>query len=343
VNPPRFLFLTINEVCNLRCQHCRYWQSRRTDQIPVERQLEVVEEFAELSPGGNVVICGGEPMLDEDAYFAVCATSRRLGLQTLSVVNGTRIRDEEEARRVVTLGPDEVSVSIDHPDPRIHDEVRGVEGSHSAAVRAVELLLRARAGNNTPRIYVMGLLCRSTYQHLDDFYRLVLRVLGADKLKLNALQPTFLCTRGTAGQEPEVDDFFERESQVDPDVLRDTLLRYDAEYDLRINPAWVDQVVSYFRVLWQAPAETLRSGWTCGLDTADHTCDSPDRNIMVDLDGRASLCFSRAFRQQLLSRPGDMREFWKSSSDVREEMSTCNKLCGISHSVRSTSATLRRT
>ena len=336
---PKFLFLTINEVCNLRCQHCRYWESKRRPQVTVRRQLELIEEFAALSPCGKVVICGGEPMLDDVAYFAVCATSRRLGLRTLSVVNGTRIRNEREAAHVVALGPDEVSVSLDHPDPSVHDEIRGTEGSHAAARRALELLLWAKGRRPYPRVYAMGLLCRSTSLILNQFYRLVLREIGADKLKLNAVQPTFLCTRGEGGQEPEPDAFFARESQVDPHFLRETLLSCDAEYDLHLNPIWIEQVTSYFQSLWRVPEEDLQRSWLCGVDTAEHVCDSPNRNIMVDLDGRASLCFSRAFRSELLSEPGDIRRFWEGADDVREEMLTCNRLCGISHSVRRASAT----
>jgi len=337
--PPRFLFLTINEVCNLRCQHCLYWKSKRRPSITVQRQLQIVEEFAELSPGGKVVICGGEPMLDEEAYFGVCATSRRLGLRTLSVVNGTRVRSSADAYRMVTEGPDEVSVSLDHPRAEMHDKIRGTRGSHAWAVRSLDLLLRARKTENRPRIYVMGLLCRSTYPLLDEFYHLVLASIGADKLKLNAVQPTFLITRGEGGQEPESDDFFARESQVDPDELRWLLSWCDAKYRLQLNPTWVDHVTSYFRSLWRVPEETLRLGWMCGIDTSAHICDSCDRNVMVDLDGRASLCFSRAFRSQQLSRPGDLKKFWKGADDVRKEMGTCNRICGISHSVRCSSAT----
>lgn len=339
MNPPKFLFLSINEVCNLHCQHCEYWRAKRTPQITTERQLELIREFAELGPGGTVVICGGEPMLDVAAYYAVCATSREVGLRTLSVVNGTQVRNEAEAERVVTQGPDEVSVSLDSPDPEVHDLIRGVPGSHAEAVRALKLLLRARGKSPSPRVYAMGLLSRSTYLRLSDFYHLVLREIGADKLKLNAIQPTFVHVR--VGQEVKEDHFFAEESQVDPTVLENELLRCSVEYDLRLNPVWIDQVTSYFRQLWQAP--DLERGWVCGVDTTSHICNSADRSIMVDLDGKASLCFSMAFRHQQLSAPGDMRRFWEEAADVREAMQKCDRLCGISHSVRNSSATRRPT
>lgn len=338
MNPPKFLFLSINEVCNLRCLHCTYWQSPLTPQAPLARRIEIVQEFADLSPGGNVVICGGEPMLDDVTYFEVCRTSRQLGLHTLSVVNGTQIRNPEDARQVVDDGPDEISVSLDHPTPQIHDHVRGTPGSHASAVQALRLLLAARAEHPRPRIYVMGLLCRSTSLVLPEFYHLVLRNIGADKLKLNSIQPCFVQAR--LGQQVHDDHFFAAESQIDPDALRRSLSSCDTTYGLHLNPTWIEQVIAYFRALRANP--NLKRGWICGVNTTEHICNSADRNVMVDVMGRASLCFSEAFRGIQLIRPGDMRRFWETSDDVREKMRSCFRLCGISHSVRNSSATLKR-
>jgi MoaA/NifB/PqqE/SkfB family radical SAM enzyme len=99
--PPRFLFLDINRRCNLRCQHCMYWKSDDSDlpgRISAARRIEILSEFAELSPGGSVVICGGESMLDEDDYFDVASSCRARGLRCLSVINGTRVTNEELGR-----------------------------------------------------------------------------------------------------------------------------------------------------------------------------------------------------------------------------------------------------
>lgn len=338
MNPPKFLFLSINEVCNLRCLHCTYWQSSLEPQTTLARRIEIVQELADLSPEANVVICGGEPMLDPSTYFEICRTSRRLNLRTLSVVNGTQIRNTEDALHVIEDGPDEISISLDHPTPEIHDRTRGVTGSHAAAVQALRLLLIARGHRAQPRIYAMGLLCRSTSLVLSDFYQFVLRDVGADKLKLNSLQPCFVQAR--LGQQVREDHFFASESQVDPDALRTSLAKCDTEYDLNLNPKWIEQVTSYFRGLQKV--QNLERGWICGVNTTDHICDSAERNVMVDVAGRASLCFSEAFRGVQLTKPGDLRRFWETSDDVREEMRTCHRLCGISHSVRSSSATLER-
>lgn len=346
-NPPEFLFLTINEVCNLRCRHCDYWRTKQPslDTIGLDRQEELLAEFAELSPPGKshrptVVICGGEPTLDVNTYFRICSTSRKLGLRTLSVVNGTTIANLACALRVATLGPDEISVSLDGPTAEIHDRMRGRKGSFAQATNALRLLLDARliSGNHCGlKIYAMGLLTKTTSVLLDEFYELVLRQIGADKLKLNALQPSFLHTR--IGQTRSSDDLFAVESQVDPDALEALLARCCEKYNLCFNPHWVRQIVNYFRNLNGKPNLTL--GWNYNHTTNMQICNSPERNIMVDLNGRASLCFSTAFPRTLLEAPGDMRRFWEGSTTLKAEMEKCCALCGISHSVRREHATSR--
>jgi hypothetical protein len=185
----------------------------------------------------------------------------------------------------------------------------------------------------------MGLVCASTYRLLDSFYDLVLRRLGADKLKLNVLQPTFLHTR--VGQEISGDHFFAEESQVEPEVFRKVLSDCDVKYGLRLNPAWVGQVVEYFRSLHGR--SDLVDGWTSAVGTSSQICDSGERNVMVDLCGRVSLCFSTRFPRFRLRGRGDLSRFWKSpvAEKVREKMRVCRCLCGISHSVRRESATAR--
>jgi MoaA/NifB/PqqE/SkfB family radical SAM enzyme len=332
---PEFLFLTINEICNLRCQHCDYWRTKQPELavISLERQEEIIREFAELSPAGKLVICGGEPMLDVNTYFRVCKIAHECRLTVLSVVNGTMITSEAAATRVVREGPDEISISLDGPNPEIHDRLRGRKGSFDIAVNALRLLLQARQRNHGAlKVYVMGLLTASTYMHLEDWYHVVLNEIGADKLKLNSLQPTFMHTR--LSQRRDRDEFFAKESQVDPDLLLSILTMCQKKFGLVYNPLWVAQVVSYFRGLYKNADKDLAAGWDGNFQTDEHICNSPLRNIMIDLDGKASLCFSSMFDHVKLEMLGDLRKFWEGAVELRKRMGTCNALCGISHSVR---------
>ena len=334
---PRFLFLQVNKRCNLRCQHCDFWKlddEDRANYLSAARKTELIQEFSEMNPKGALVICGGESMLDLQDYFGLASACRSAGLKCLSVVNGTRIRDPLMAERMIREGPHEISVSLNSHRADLHDRTRGVNGSFRKAVRAVRLLVEARRRLHASgvRIYVMGLIFDDNFRELEDFYDFVLNDLGADKLKLNFLQPSF-------GHGTEADDFFAEHAAVDPDELAGVLDRCEARYRLGYSPVWRRQVHMYFSSLQGAP--DLRRGWSSERMTREHICNTYERNIMVDHYGMARLCFSQAFAGAQLRERGDLARFWASAGPVRDQMRRCNRTCGISHSVRREPSTLR--
>ena len=336
-DPPRFLFVQVNKRCNLRCQHCDFWHFNDDDKpnyLNWARKRDVIREFAALNPRGSVVTCGGESMLDLEDYFAISVECRQLGLKNLSVVNGTRIRGEAIADRMIEAGPHEISVSLNSHRPELHDETRGVKGSFKKAVAAVRLLLEARRRHpgSPTRIYVMGLVFDQNYRDLDEFYDFVLNEVGADKLKLNFLQPSF-------GHSAPEDAFFAQHCRLDPDELLRLIEHCERKYRLKFNPRWKHQVRMYFRSLL-ASGETHR-GWRANTGTAEHICNTYERNIMVDHYGVARLCFSPAFPGMKLQAYGDLQRFWSGADPIRARMRVCNQYCGISHSVRRESSTLR--
>ncbi|MDZ4867901.1 MAG: radical SAM protein [Alphaproteobacteria bacterium] len=334
--PPRFLFVQVNKRCNLRCQHCDFWMLDDADKpnyLPWARKRQILAEFAQLSPGGAVVICGGESMLDIDDYFSITTTCRTLGLKSLSVVNGTRIRDARMADRMIVDGPDEVTVSLNSHREALHDETRGVKGAFKKAVGALRLLLdaRKRHPDRASKIYAMGLIFDQNYRELDAFYDFVLNDIGADKLKLNFIQPSF----GHGGE----DKFFAAHYDVDPDEVARQIAHCNEKYGLNLNPVWAAQVRMYFRSL--RASKNIAKGWGDETGTQDHICNTYERNIMLDHYGMARLCFSTRFPGKRLVLPGDLTRFWNGADPIRARMRSCNAYCGISHSVRREHSTLR--
>ncbi len=333
-DPPRFLFLQMNKRCNLKCIHCAFWRDDDKDKanyLDPEGRRRVLSEFAAMNPRGAMVICGGESMLDLEDYFDLCRHSRRLGLTCISVVNGTRIRTPDMAERMIREGPHEISVSLNSWRPDLHDATRGVPGAFDKAVKALRLLVDARRRlGASNKIYVMGLIFDQNYRDLEQFYDFVLNDVGADKLKLNFIQPSF--------GENETDPFLAEHHNIDPDELSAVLAKCDARFGIGINPAWTANVMMYLNSL--RGGVDLDRGWKSETRTKDHICNTYERNIMVSHYGEARLCFSHDFRGAKLQVDGDLRRFWDGADDVRDEMRSCNKFCGISHSVRRLSCTL---
>lgn len=335
--PPRFVFMEVNKRCNLRCTHCDFWHRDDADKanyFSTQRKLAIMDEFSTMNPNGNIVVCGGEPMLDLEDYFDICKGARDRGLRILSVVNGTRIRRGEMAERMIREGPHEISISLNSHDPALHDETRGVKGAFDKAVNALRLLVAAKKklGATDTRIYVMGLIYKRNSHYIDEFYDLVLNDIGADQLKLNFIQPSF-------GQLGEVDPFFEDEGDVDAGQLTARIRAANLKYDLDLNPTWIENVDMYFDSL--KGIEDRSKGWASGSGTSGHICNSYERNVMIDHYGVARLCFSDQFPGKTLSNAGDFRDFWENASAIRARMRRCNQFCGISHSVRRESSTLK--
>lgn len=340
--PPRFLFLQTNNRCNLRCTHCDYWKLDDDDRAnylsPVSRHC-LIEEFAELG-GQYVVTCGGEPMLDLAEYFQLWAACRAAGVSGLSVINGTRVQTKEVARRMVTEGPSEITVSLDHWQPAEHDRLRGVKNSHAMAVKALELLREARleqqlelrrSSSRPVKLYAMTILSEDTWPTLDRFYEFALDGIGVDKLKLNIIQPTF---RGV-GQ----DAYFAGARVSDVAACMAMIRKCDQRWSIPRNPAWLEAVEMYLRSVSACASPLL--GWK-ERGTTEAICNSYDRNIMVDLYGRARLCFSGSFPAVQLTGPGDLTSFWQAGSlPIRESMLGCKQFCGVSHSVRAASSLLK--
>jgi len=139
---PRPLF-AVWEI-TLRCdQHCRFCGTRagrpRDDELTTEEALDVVSQLAAMGTL-EVAIHGGEAYLRPD-WLDLVRAMRARGMDVTMVTGGrgfTRALADELKRAGVTA----VSVSVDGTEAT-HDALRGLKGSHAAALRALELLRAA--------------------------------------------------------------------------------------------------------------------------------------------------------------------------------------------------------
>jgi MoaA/NifB/PqqE/SkfB family radical SAM enzyme len=337
-NPPSFIYLQTSRSCNLRCTRCEFWklEDRKDDgRISWEHQKEIVKEFASIG-GKNLVTCGGEPSLDFFFWLRLMKLVRELGLTGISVTNGTTIKNEIVAEKLVLDGPHEITISIDGPNAEIHDALRGVKGSFEQCVKALTLLVNARKSMaSDTKIYAMTIVGEEVYRQLPEFYDLILNKIGADKLKLNIQQPSF-------GQNNPEDLAYDKGMIRNVDEFLEILYQCNDRFKLNLNPNWINDVRMYYESLNND--KTVHLGWKSKGQTKEHICNTYDRNIMVDLEGYARLCFSTHYPGTKLNVKGDLKRFWNEDSlSTRERMLNCNRYCGISHSVRKSAATMNPT
>ena len=176
---PIYVKIKVNYGCNLKCEMCKHWRETREPPISMNRFKEIITELGELGCK-KIHFSGGEPMLRPQLPDLV-EYATQLGMRVTLTTNGTLI-DKVKAKRLVEAGLRGVNVSIDSPIRKMHEKIRGVDGSFKLTTRAVSLFNKySHKGKLTVRINtVVG---RSNYQTLATLPDLA-HELGADGINL---------------------------------------------------------------------------------------------------------------------------------------------------------------
>jgi radical SAM protein with 4Fe4S-binding SPASM domain len=137
---PVYAVWEITLQCDLACRHCGSRAGRaRPDELSTDEALDLIDQMADLGVM-EVTLIGGEAYLRDDwTTLAKRAVSRKM---TCTMTTGGRGIDAARARAAKEAGIRHVSVSVDGLEAT-HDSLRGVRGSHAAALAALANLQAA--------------------------------------------------------------------------------------------------------------------------------------------------------------------------------------------------------
>lgn len=140
IRPHEFARFHLTQRCQLECTHCYTSSSpylSKDGELPVERWIQLVEEFAE-NGGAKILFTGGEALVYKGC-IEIMRRAHDLGLEVTLFSNGMLIpRYLDELKEVA----DVVQISVDGPSEKSHDAIRG-RNSFTRAIRAIRLLLDA--------------------------------------------------------------------------------------------------------------------------------------------------------------------------------------------------------
>jgi MoaA/NifB/PqqE/SkfB family radical SAM enzyme len=168
--------LELHRRCNSRCLSC----SRRADpnyerineysakvEMPLSKWMEIVEEAAKLNVREWHIAGGGEPMFLPQTTLPVMSKIKEFGMLGIITTNGTLWR-EGHVRRTVEMGWDRVHLSIDAPDARTHDYLRGVPGTFKRVLRTIGLFHKFKkiCGSSKPMLNINMVLSVPNYKKL---------------------------------------------------------------------------------------------------------------------------------------------------------------------------------
>jgi MoaA/NifB/PqqE/SkfB family radical SAM enzyme len=174
---PLYVKLKLVWGCNLRCGMCNHWRFKRESPLKLEQFKAVVDDLAALGCR-KIHISGGEPTLYPNLDNLIAHITAH-DIRVTMTTNATLIT-REEARLLAEAGLGGVNISIDSPDRRLHDQIRGVKGSWKKTMKGFRYLRRRMKKGNVRINTVVG---RLNYASLIGLPAMAAE-LGADAINL---------------------------------------------------------------------------------------------------------------------------------------------------------------
>jgi len=133
---PLSVHLDVTYRCNERCEHC-YLEH---DDLGEMADAEIRSLLRQLEQAGVffLTISGGEPLVRRDC-FEILEFARSLGFNIKLKTNAILIK-EQEARKLRSLGIEQVQISVYSDRPEVHDAITKVPGSLLRTVAAIRFL-----------------------------------------------------------------------------------------------------------------------------------------------------------------------------------------------------------
>lgn len=184
--PPRYIDIKMTNRCNLRCKMCGQWGEHGTmheasaDMLREEMSLETLKDLVDEVAGFRPMfyLWGGEPFLYGDLipFIRYLHTN---GLMCAINTNGTLLAEAAD-QLVCARGVANILVSLDGPR-RVHDRVRGAEGTFDRVMEGIGRLQEAKAkrGAVSPYLTLVVTVNAENAQHFPAVYDIAAEA-GAD-------------------------------------------------------------------------------------------------------------------------------------------------------------------
>lgn len=169
------LYIEVTSACNLRCKHCYNASGERQKELPFELLKQVIVQAKEH--GLNFLsLSGGEPLLYKNIW-ALMDYLKEQDIFFLLITNGTCL-DSEAARKLKNYRCN-VQLSLDGPDKKTHDAIRG-SGSFKIALDNIKALKQNGFKGN---IVIKGVITSHMTETVLQRYKSLAKEIGAVKVE----------------------------------------------------------------------------------------------------------------------------------------------------------------
>jgi len=217
--PPFIVDLNPTDLCNLQCKSC--WQRNpkfqnldSSYQLEDEKFLQVVQQAVQLGAKKFEITGGGEPLMRKELVLSAMRKIKEHGLTGNLTTNAT-LFEQRDLEKMIELGWDQLTISLDGASPETHDYLRGKRGTFETIIETLEALNSYKGEENSdkPHLKFNCVLSNRNYgqvPHLIDlahtldveelsFETLTVHSPQGKELKLNQRQKQELSRKAKAG------------------------------------------------------------------------------------------------------------------------------------------------
>jgi MoaA/NifB/PqqE/SkfB family radical SAM enzyme len=155
---PPFLVLFVNSICNMKCEHCFYWQNlNRRDDLTKEEIFALSRSLGRIE---NLNLSGGEPFLRRE-FAEICRQFiqhnqvRQIYVPTNGWYTTKTVEQIAQTLQEPTLDLFAVELSLDGM-PEFHDRFRVAPGSFAKAMETYDALAELQKKDPRLRIHAIS-------------------------------------------------------------------------------------------------------------------------------------------------------------------------------------------
>lgn len=182
-NLPSYLILYVNNICQLRCDMCFYWDAMqvKTEQLSLEEITKLSKSLPNLF---QLTLTGGEPSLSEDLPKIPKIFSTYSNLARCTIVTNGMLSDRiyDYVDQMVKNDPEvdfRISISIDAIEDQ-HDKIRGIKGSYENAVKTLNLLINLKQKVNNLWVDVNTTISKYNYLEFENIHNYITNKFDVD-------------------------------------------------------------------------------------------------------------------------------------------------------------------
>ncbi|MCL2744194.1 MAG: TIGR04053 family radical SAM/SPASM domain-containing protein [Planctomycetaceae bacterium] len=137
---PLMFYYEVTRACDLVCKHCRASaQEQATEgELPTELSLQLIEQTASFPRKPHIVFTGGDPLKRGD-IFTLIRHAVQCGLPVALTPSATPLATQEAFEEAKRAGVSTFGISLDAPNPEVHDAFRGFDGSFKKTAEMLEI------------------------------------------------------------------------------------------------------------------------------------------------------------------------------------------------------------